>query len=585
MHFSKLFVKPQKGVPAEATFESHKLLHKAGFIRQISAGRYALMPLGQKVVDKIVGIIDEEMMVLGSQKITTPTLQPIEIWQKTNRDQAFGDEMLLIKDHHGATFALGATAEGLMTDLVKDAQPTYKELPIKIHQFSDKFRDEKRPRGGLIRVREFLMKDAYSFHASEEDLRSCYAEYQQTYEKIAKRLGLVVLAVEADSGALGGDFNHEYMVLTESGEDTVVYCPETGYAANLERAESRFETFPQEKDLKPVAEFQHDSAVTCEDLAKAMGISLPVTTKTILFMSEVGPVAAMIRGDYDINETKLKKQLAVSSLRLATAEEIRELTGAEVGFMGPVGLPENVRLMADLTCEGRTNFEAGGNRTGIHLYHLNFERDFPTPQFADIRKVAEGDSVKEGEGKLVFKRAIEWGHTFHQGQFYSLPHEATFVDEKGQRRTLWQGAYGIGIGRSLATLVEVHHDEKGIIWPKSVAPFQVHLVMLGESDKSEGQHEQKIGKPDSSDPFEVAEKLYHDLTAQGWEVLWDERAVSPGVKFADMDLLGIPLRIVVSSRSLAGGGVEVSERTGAQHGVLSPTQVADLVSSFYTDVQ
>lgn len=573
-----MFVKPQKAVPADASALSHQLLHKGGFLRQISAGRYAILPLGQRVIDKIVQIIDEEMVALGSQRLTTPTLHPIEIWQKTGRDKAFGDEMLLVTDHHGANFTLAATAEGLMTELVKESQPTYKDLPLRIHQFSNKFRDEKRPRGGLLRVREFLMKDAYSFHVSEDDLRECYAEYQQSYEKIANKLGLEVLAVEADSGALGGDFNHEYMVLTESGEDTVAYCPETGYAANLERAESGFEVFEQETEMKEVKEFQHDTAVTCEALAQAMGIKIEETTKTILFRADDGFVAAMIRGDYDVNESKLKKHLAVSSISLASAEEIKELTGAEVGFMGPVGLPSSVKVVADLTCEGRVNFEAGGNKTGLHLYNLNYERDFPTPPFVDIRLVKEGDRVKEGEGTLVFKRAIEWGHTFHQGQFYSLPHEAKFVAEDGSRQLLWQGAYGIGIGRSLATVVETHHDEKGIIWPKSVAPFQVCLVEIG-GQKAE-DCEEDGGK--NEDVRKTSQDLYDELTQAGFEVLWDDRFVSPGVKFADMDLLGIPLRVIVSSRSLAVGGVEVSERTGKSHGVIPSSQVADLVSSSYS---
>lgn len=597
MRLSQLFGKPIKSVPNEAQSISHKLLHQGGFIRQIAAGRYAFLPLGYLVAEKIVQIIDEEMRSLGSQRIETPTLHPIEIWQKTNRDEAFGDLMLVTQDHRGADFAIGATAEGLMTEIVKSEALSYKDLPILIHQFSQKFRDELRPRGGLLRTREFMMKDAYSFHESEEDLLAWYEKFHHSYLSIAKKLGLNVVPVEADSGAIGGEYNHEFMVLSESGEDTVVVSSDGNYAANLERAESDFEIFDQEKELKEVREFVHQEAVTCEALAQAMGIPVHHTTKTILFAfgqkadtdTGEGFVAAMVRGDYEINEVKLARVLGVETLRLATPEEVQALTGAVVGFVGPVGLPEKVRVVADLTCKNRINFEAGSNKTGVHLYNLNYDRDFPTPQFADIRLVIAGDRVKGGDGILQFKRAIEWGHTFHQGQFYAKPHEAQFTSTEGVKQTLWQGAYGIGIGRSIAAIVETHHDEKGIIWPKSVAPFQVHLLAISshgseKSEESDGRSYLNSGKSetpisDVSDVSEIATKLYEELVGKGIEVLHDDREVSPGVKLTDADLIGIPVRIIISSRSLASGGVEVSRRDNKTQEIVPLDKLASLASS------
>ncbi len=566
MRLSQQFVKPTKSVPADIQATSHHLLYQGGFIRQVAAGRYAYMPLGYRVWQKVIAVIDEEMTKLGSQRIHTPTLHPIEIWQKTNRDKAFGKEMLTVLDHHGASFALGATAEGLMTELVGRSKPSYKDLPIVIHQFSQKFRDEKRPRGGLLRVREFMMKDAYSFHATEQDLLVWYEKFKQAYLNLAQRFELAVVPVEAYSGALGGDFNHEFMVLAASGEDTIAVCDQTNYAANLETAVSEYESYPQAKELKELAEFKHDTAITCEELAVAMGIPIEVTTKTILFKAEERYVAALIRGDYEINETKLVRHLGVNELRLCTPEEVKELTGAEIGFAGPVGLPPQVQVMADLTCQHRVNFEAGSNKTGIHLYNLNFDRDFPTPPFVDIRMVKEGDTVFGGQGKIVLKKAIEWAHIFHQAQFYSTPHEAYYVAEDGEQQTLWQGAYGIGVGRTIATIVETHHDDNGIIWPAAVAPYQVNLLTLGNE----------------AEVLKLAEQIYLTAEKEGVEILFDDRDISPGVKLKDADLLGVPLRYIISSRSLAAGGVEVSRRCEDKREIVPVAKLADIFKTLYT---
>ncbi len=545
MRYSQLFGKTIKSEPSDATAVNHKLLHKGGFIRQVSAGRYVFLPLGYRVWEKIIAVIEQEMQNVGSQRVTTPLLHPIEMWQTTNRDKAFGGEMHVIEDHHGATFALGATAEVLMTEIVKDFKPSYKDLPIYIHQFIGKFRDEKRPKGGLLRVREFVMKDAYSFDVSEEAAFDSYTTFFNAYLRIAEKLDLKVTPVLSDSGAIGGDLNHEFLVETDMGEAYAFLCDSCDYAAQIEKAESLFETYEHDSTEKEVQEFINEEAVTCEKLAELMGIQLHETTKTILFKADGRFVAAMVRGDYNINETKLKKHLGASTLELASEKEIFELTGAKVGFMGPVDLPDTVQLVGDISSKDRKNFEAGGNRTGVHLYNLNFGRDVPTPEFADIREVKAGDTcINCKHGKLKMLKGIEWGHCFKLDQVYAKPHNATFVDKDGSEKYFWMGSYGIGIGRCMSTLVETHNDEKGIMWPKSVAPFTVHLVGLNLEDAQVAR---------------MANSHYEKLVEAGVEVLFDERVdVSAGAKFADADLIGCPYRVVVSKKT--GDTVEVKKR-------------------------
>ena len=550
---SRLFGKTVKDTPSDLKAASHRLLYRGGFIRQISAGRYAFLPLGYKVWQKIMNVIDEEMEKVGSQRVITPVLQPIEVWKVTNRDQAFGDEMHVLKDHHGSTFALGATAEGVMTELVKMFNLSYKNLPVYIHQFATKFRDEKRPKEGLIRVREFVMKDAYSFDKSQKESRKSYRKFFDSYLKIAKRFGLEVIPVIAESGAIGGEYNHEFIVKTKgAGEGGAFICSNCDYAAHFEKATSGFKKYAQDKKMKKTGKHIDDTVVTCSLLAEKMGIPLHVTTKTILFRSGGNFVAAMVRGDYDINEKKLRRFLDTDDLNLANEEEIKNLTGSEVGFMGPIGLPENVRVVADLTCKDRANFEVGGNETGVHLYNVNFKRDFPTPSFADIRAVKEMDPCMAcGEGKLKMFKGIEWGHCFCLDTFYSEPHSAVFIDKKGKQKPLWMGSYGIGLGRTMATIVEIHHDEKGIVWPVEVAPFDVHLVEL------EGA--------------ENAKPVYEKLEQKGFDVLWDDRETGAGEKLTDADLIGIPVRLVVSGR--LKGKIEWKGRSSEKTEILSTDEV------------
>jgi len=512
-----------------------------------------------------MNIIEEEMEKVGSQRINTPIFHPIEIWKATNRDAAFGDEMHIIEDHHGATFALGATAEGLMVEMFKQFAPSYKELPFYIHQFIGKFRDEKRPRGGLLRVREFTMKDAYSFDRTEESCLESYQKFYESYLKIADRLELKVHPVLAFSGAIGGDYNHEFIVESDAGEAQAFLCDSCDYAAHADRVESHYTIYEEkDQDFKDVKEYWDDTVVTCELLAKKMGVPVHVTTKTIIFKADDTFVAAMVRGDFEIDENKLKNNLDAKNIRLANEKEILELTGASVGFAGPVGLPDHVKLVGDFTCKDRINFEAGGNKTGLHLYNLNYNRDFPEPEFMDIRKVNEGEICpKCKKGKLKLISGIEWAHCFKLDQFYSKAHEGVFTDEDGEKKPVWMGSYGIGLGRSIATIVEVHHDKDGIIWPESVAPFKLHLVGLNLENK---------------EVLKKANDLYKKLREAGVEVLFDDRPdVSAGAKFADADLIGCPYRAVISKKTK--DKIEVKNRATKKVENLATDDLINLLSA------
>lgn len=558
MRYRKFFGQTVREVPKDAKAASHKFLYQGGFIRQVSAGRYAFLPLGFRVWQKIVKIIDEEMAELGSQRLITPTLHPIELWTATNRDQAFGELMLVVEDHHGATFAIGATAEGMMVELTKKFKPSYRDLPIIIHQFSQKFRDEKRPRGGLLRVREFMMKDAYSFHESEEDFMVWYQKFYDAYLKIAKGLDLETMPVLAHSGAIGGDFGHEFMVFSEVGEDTTLLCDQCDYAANIERAESQFEIFPQDKKSKELKEILGKGIIGVEPLAKFLKIPVTQTTKTLLYQADDLLVAACIRGDYNINEAKLAENLGCARLELVSEDVVKKATGAEIGYAGPIGLPEGTAVVWDLTTKGRVNFEAGANRTDYHYLNVNFERDVAKPEkFVDIREAKRGEGCSKcHQGRLLAKRTVEFGHIFKQDHFYTGPMKGNFVDKDGKEKPMWMGAYGIGIGRAMALIVETHHDNKGIIWPENVAPFQAHLVEV-PSDKPGVRG--------------FAEGVYQKLKKAEVEVLYDDRDdVSAGVKFVDADLIGCPVRLVVSETTAADKKLEWKPRNKEATELMTP---------------
>jgi prolyl-tRNA synthetase len=559
MRYSRLFGRTIRETPKDAKLISHKLLYKAGFIRELVAGRYMFTPLGWRVIEKIVKVIDEEMAVIDSQRVFTPTLHPIRLWKSTHRDEAFGESLMRIKDRRGTEFAVGATHEGVMVEFVKKFKPTWKDLPIVIHQFSLKFRDELRARGGLVRLREFLMKDAYSFAADEKQFMKTYWDQYHAYLKIAKRLGFEVIPVEADAGALGGDFCHEFMVPNDKGEDVFVVCSQGDYAANVEKAEGKLENRnPAEKE-QPLLEVKAKRGLNMEEMAKFYKSSTWRLLKTIIFMVKGKPVAILIRGDLDINEIKLSHLLGTSDFRIPEPEELKKL-GTVRGFVSPIGLKVS-QFFVDRSVLTVKNLITGANRLNVDTKNFNFPRDLKNGQIVDVALVKSGFLCgKCGKGKLKEKRAIEFGHCFKYDNFYTKAMGGVYVDKNGKEKFLWMGAYGIGIERAMALVVEAHHDKKGIVWPKEVAPFDVHLIDIEHSAKCKVQ----------------SEEVYKKLKKSGIDILWDDREeVSAGVKFADADLIGVPVRLVVSEKT--GAKIEWKDRNSQKTELLSLTQVIERV--------
>ncbi len=567
MKYSKLFGKSVKEVSKDATSASHKLLLKGGFIRESTAGRYFFLPLGIKVQNKIIEIIREEMNKSGAQEVITPVLHPIELWEETNRDQSVGFELMVIKDRRGAKFALGGTAEEMVLDLVRKFQTSYKDLPINLYQFSSKFRDELRARGGLLRVREFIMKDAYSFHADEEDFKKEYQNMWDTYKRIYHRLGLEPVVVEADNGYIGGDYCHEFQVITGVGEDSLFYVKSLDKYFNREIAPSKAPAVSYEdKEMQEMKDVLGKGIIGVQELADFLNIPVEKTTKTLLFEAENGRlIAAAVRGGYDIDETKLRRVAKADMLELASEKTIRKLTGAEVGFLGPLNLPEEVEIYYDESTANRLNFECGANKTDYHTVNVNWGKDLTEPEnYYDIKVTQEGDLYPEtGEEYEVF-RGVEVGNIFQLGYHYSKKmKDAVFTDEDGSLKEFYMGCYGIGIGRTLATIVEEHNDENGIIWPKSIAPYLVHIVSLGDDEE--------VSK--------IAENLHDEITEKNIEVLWDDRDISAGEKFADADLIGNPIRVVVSKRSLENGGVEVKMRSEKETQIMAIEKLMEFVQA------
>jgi prolyl-tRNA synthetase len=551
MKQSQLFGRTTKSVPLDIKNPSYKYLYQGGFIRQIAAGRYAYLPLGFKVWNKVLNVIQDEMEKIGSQRVITPTLQPIEFWKTTNRDKAFGDLMMTVDDHHGSTFAIGGTAEAQMTELIKKFKPSHKDLPIIIHQISNKFRDEKRPRGGLIRLREFTMKDAYSFCKSEKEQLDVYYKFYKAYENICKRLNLKTVIVEADSGALGGKLCHEFMVLADFGEDKIFVCDKCKYAANAEKVEFVRENInPNDKILPLKNVYQPKNIDTIEQMSNFFKVPKNRIIKDVLYKGSNGEFyVIIIRGDLDINEVKLARELNLDSVEAANDEDLKKL-GTIHGSVPVSGL-KGVHFFGDLSLKTAKNFTGGYKREKEELewQNTNLDRDFKVEKLIDVAEAKNNDSCGKCEkGKLQEKRAIEFGHIFNQETFYTKPHKANYVDEDGREKVIWMGAYGIGIDRAIATIIEVYHDDKGIIWPKEISPFNIHLITIENNKKVK----------------DAAEKLYDKLTKSGLDVLYDDRDLTPGTKFADADIIGIPLRLVVSDKTLKNGSVEIKERNSKE---------------------
>jgi len=547
MRFSRLFGKTLRQAPAEAESISHQLLLRAGMIAQEAAGIYSYLPLGWRVLRKIENIIREEMDKAGGQELMLPVLQPLELWQQSGRDVSFGKSLFTLTDRKEHTLALGPTHEEVMADLVHRYVQSYRDLPLLLYQIQTKLRDELRPRGGLLRVREFIMKDLYSFDADAAGLDESYQKMCQAYKNIYGRLGLPALMIEADSGAIGGKDSHEFMILTEDGEDEVIYCSHCGYAANAEKAQSaktdKTAVPNKAQNLLPLEEIATPEAKTIEEVAGFVGVPSSQTLKAVFYLSDGEFVFVVIRGDLEVNETKLKNALKCLDLRLATETEVNQ-AGLVAGFASPVGV-KGIKVVGDDSITSGSNFIVGANKSGYHFRNANYPRDFQVDLMVDIALAQSGDSCPKCQGKLSSNRGIEVGHVFKLGTFISERFDASFLDNDGKSRPTVMGSYGIGLGRLLAAIVEQSHDDKGIIWPLSAAPYNVYLCPLS------------LDKPGVA---ATAENVYQELRKEGIEVLFDDRDDSPGVKFNDADLLGIPLRLTLSPRTLRNQSVETKWR-------------------------
>jgi prolyl-tRNA synthetase len=547
MRLSHYPINTLKETPAEAEVISHQLMLRAGLIRRLAAGLYSWLPIGLRTLQKVERIVREEMNRAGAFEMVMPVIQPAELWQESNRWSEYGPELLRIKDRHQRDFVAGPTHEEVITDIARRELKSYKQLPVNFYQIQTKFRDEVRPRFGVMRAREFIMKDAYSFHADESSLREGYRAMHDAYTRIFTRTGLKFRAVRADSGAIGGDVSQEFHVLASSGEDAIVFSDGDEYAANLEAAVALPPTAPRPAPREELIKVSTPGAKTIADLARFLKIAPSSTIKTLLVDgAEEGEVVALVvRGDHELNAVKAQKLPGVANpLHMASAESIARATGAEAGFIGPIGF--RGRIYADHSALALADFVAGANEKDMHYTGANWDRDVQGAVAADIRNVVEGDPSPSGHGHLKIARGIEVGHIFQLGQKYSEPMKGVVLDESGKEVTMYMGCYGIGVTRIVAAAIEQNHDERGIIWPEPIAPFQVVLV--------------PIGMQKSARVREVADRLYAEFTAAGIEVLYDDRDARPGVKFADAELLGIPHRVVVGERGLEAGKLEYRHR-------------------------
>jgi prolyl-tRNA synthetase len=545
MRFCKLFGKTLREAPAEAESASHQLLLRAGMIAQVAAGVYSYLPSGWRVLRKIENIIREEMDNAGGQELMLPVLQPFELWQQSERHTSFGQTMFTLTDRREHKLALGPTHEEVIADLAHRYVQSYRDLPLLVYQIQAKFRDEPRPRGGLLRVREFIMKDLYSFDVDEAGLDESYRKMSQAYQNIYARCGLPTSIVEADSGAIGGKESHEFMVISETGEDEMVSCPHCGYSANVEKAQFAKAVIASEaKQPLPLEEIATPEQKTIEEVADFLGVPQEQTLKAVFYIADGKLIFVVIRGDLEVNETKLRNTLKCTELRLATEDEVQQ-TGIVVGFASPIGI-KGTKVIADDSITLGSNFITGANKQGYHFKNANYPRDFEVDITADIALAHHGDSCPKCGSNLSSTRGIEVGHIFKLGTFISEKLGASFLDQTGAYRPAVMGCYGIGLGRLLAAIVEQNHDDKGIIWPLSVAPYQIYLCLL---------------HLDSPEVASAAEKAYQELENAGIEVLFDDRDESPGVKFNDADLLGIPLRLTLSPRTLQNQNIEAKWRT------------------------
>ncbi|HEV2269809.1 MAG TPA: proline--tRNA ligase [Steroidobacteraceae bacterium] len=566
MRLSQYPINTAKETPAEAEVLSHQLMLRAGLIRREAAGLYSWLPMGLKTLRKAEAIIREEMDRAGALELIMPVFQPGELWQESGRWTAYGPELLRFKDRHERDFVAGPTHEEVITDIVRRDIKSYRQLPVNFYQVQTKFRDEIRPRFGVMRAREFIMKDAYSFHVDAASLQQGYRAMFDAYTRIFTRMGLDFRAVRADSGPIGGDVSQEFHVLAASGEDAIVFSDEDDYAANLEAAEALPPQEPRPAPREAMAKVPTPGARTIEELSRMLKVEPSRCVKTLLVegSGEDDVVALVLRGDHELNALKAQRLPGVASpLRMAGAERIARATGSQAGFIGPVGLRS--RIYADHSALALADFVCGANEKDMHLTGVNWERDIGAVTAADIRNVREGDPSPSGRGRLKMARGIEVGHIFQLGSKYSRPLKAAVLDESGKEVTLLMGCYGIGVTRVVAAAIEQNHDERGIIWPEPLAPFQVVLVPLNLQKSARVR--------------EVADRLYNELTAQGVAVLYDDRDARPGVKFADAELLGIPHRLVVGERGLEAGRLEYRYRRDSESSEFPAGEAIDFIKA------
>ncbi len=542
MKWSNLYAPTLKEVPSDADIKSQELLVRAGFIRKAVAGVYSYLPLGLRVLQKITQIVREEMNNIGAQELLMPIMQPAEIWKTTGRWEDYGPEMVKFKDRNKREFTLGPTHEEMITTLVKGELKSYKQLPVTLYQINTKYRDEIRPRFGLLRGREFIMKDAYSFHTDEKSLDETYQDMYKAYSKICKRMDLEYFAVEADTGAIGGNNSHEFTILAKNGESNILYCNECGYAATDEKAEYMPDYPSSNESEKELELVETPNVKTVEELSKFLGIDKTKIVKTMVFVGRNGVFMTLIRGDLEINEAKLKAHFKDQTIRKAFPEEVVSALGVPIGYLGPVG--SKVKIFADLSVKNMKNFVVGGMKEEYHYVNANVDRDFKVSEWIDMKRVVAGDRCPKCGAPLKMKKGIEVGQIFKLGTKYSEKLEAFYVDANGERKPFVMGCYGWGVSRTIAAVVEQYHDENGMIWPRSIAPFEIVVTVVNSSN---------------ADQMKVGNDIYEFLKDQGFDVLLDDREVSGGFKFKDADLIGIPLRITVG-RKLKDGKVEMKLR-------------------------
>jgi prolyl-tRNA synthetase len=550
MRATQFFLATLKEAPSDAEIVSHKLMLRAGLIKRLAGGIYTWMPLGLRILRKVENIIREEMNRAGAIELLMPAVVPAELWQETGRWEMYGPELLRFKDRHQRDFVIGPTHEEVITDVARREIKSYRQLPLHLYQVQTKFRDEIRPRFGVMRGREFLMKDGYSFHASYEDLQREYQNMHDTYTRIFTRLGLSFRAVAADTGSIGGTGSHEFHVLADSGEDAIAFCPDSDYAANVELAEDLAPATPRNGHTEQMKKVATPGKIRCEDVAELLRLPLAKTVKAIAVMHEEQFFLLLLRGDHTLNEIKASKLPFLNPFRFAGDEEIERFLGCRPGYIGPVGIAQDIPIIADRTVAQMSDFVCGANEAGYHLMGVNWGRDLREPDYVfDIRNVVEGDLSPDGKGRLSICRGIEVGHIFQLRTKYSEAMKATFLDESGQPRVMEMGCYGIGVTRIVGAAIEQNHDERGIVFPRAIAPFDVAIAPVG------------YGK--SQSVRDAADTLYAELKAAGLDVLLDDRDERPGVMFADLELIGVPHRVTIGERGLKEGTAEYQERRDA----------------------